>query len=59
MWYSTLPPNSAQNWINIKRNFHDRFYRLQLEVTIVDLMNLKQGNELVVDFLERFRKLRS
>lgn len=38
--------------------FHDRFDRLQLEVTIVDSMNLKQlVEELTINFIEIFRNV--
>ena len=40
----------------MKRYFHNRFHRTQFEVTIVDLMNLKQVDEMDVDFIERFKK---
>ena len=26
-WYSNLSPNVVQNWVDMERCFHDRFYR--------------------------------
>ena len=37
-WYSSLPPNSIQNWADMEWLFHDRFYQPELEVTVVDLV---------------------
>ena len=40
--------------------YHDRFYNLQLNISIFDLINSKQlANESIVEFLERFRQMRS
>ena len=40
--HSSLPPNSVQNWADMEWLFHDCFYRPELEVTVADLMSLKQ-----------------
>ena len=41
----------------MERCFHKQFYRLQPEVTITDLMNMRQMvHESTIDFIERFRK---
>lgn len=41
----------------MERCFHDRFYRPQPKVTIIDLMNMRQMvDESTIDFIERFRK---
>lgn len=59
-WYSNLPPNSVQNWANMERCFHDKFYRPQPEETIADLMNTKQMvDELTIDFIKWFSKAKS
>lgn len=40
--------------------FHDRFYKPQPYISVSDLMNIKQStNELVVDFLERLKRMKS
>lgn len=42
----------------MERCFHDRFDRLQLEVTIADSMNMKQlVDELTINFIEIFRNV--
>lgn len=59
-WYSILLPNSIENSDDMERCFHDRFYSPQLEVFVADLMNIKQHvNELVVEYLERLRHMKS
>lgn len=59
-WCSSLLPNSINNWADIERCFHDRFYISQPDISVVDLMNTKQTtNESVPDFLERFICMRS
>ena len=43
----------------MERLFHDRLYKPQPEASVVDLLGIKQqANELMVDFLERFRRLK-
>ena len=41
-WYYSLLHNSVQNWADMERSFHDRFYRPLPKVIVADLMNLKQ-----------------
>lgn len=45
-WFNSLPKNSIENFESIRRMFKKQFtaYNTQ-DVTIVDLMNLKQGKE--------------
>ena len=59
-WYSSLAPNSVQGWADMERLFHDCFYKPQPRVSITKLISCRQfPNELVVEFLERFRRVRS
>ena len=47
-----------QNWADMEKCFHDRFYWPQPEVSAADLMNLRQKvDESPADFVERFRRL--
>ena len=56
-WYSSLPLNSVQNWADMERCFHDRFYWPQPQVTVTDLTSLRQqADESAADYIERFRK---
>lgn len=56
-WYSNLSPNVVQNWVDMERCFHDRFYRPQPKVIIANLMNMKQMvDKSTIDFIEGFRK---
>ena len=58
-WYSSLPPNYVQNWVDMKCLFYDRFYKPQPETSILDLLGIKQqDNEPITEFLERFRKVK-
>ena len=44
----------------MERLFHNLFFKPQPEVSIAELMSFKQlRNELVIEFLERFRRVRS
>ena len=56
-WYSLLPPNSIANWGRIEMAFHEQFYKMELEMTIKDLVKVKQyKHESTKDFMMRFRK---
>ncbi|KAM1301727.1 hypothetical protein ACFX2H_012720 [Malus domestica] len=58
-WYSLLPPNSIANWGQMEMAFHEQFYRIEPEMTINDLVEVKQyEHELIDDFMMRFRKTR-
>nr|KYP64189.1 hypothetical protein KK1_018779 [Cajanus cajan] len=59
-WFTTLQPNSIITWTQLERSFHDHFFRGEMKVSIVDLMNVKrQHNESLDDYLNRFRQLKS
>ncbi|KAM1465206.1 hypothetical protein ACFXTO_044765 [Malus domestica] len=58
-WYSLLPPNSIANRGQIEIAFHKQFYRVEPEMTINDLVEVKQyKHESTEDFMMRFRKIR-
>ena len=58
-WYSSLLPNSMQSWEDMERLFHDRFYKPQLEASIINLLGIKQqAYEPITKFLERFKKVK-
>lgn len=59
-WFTTLPPNSIQTWAQLERNFHEQFYRGDTKIKLIDLANIKRlCNELVDDYLNRFRQMRA
>ena len=59
-WYSSPAPNSYQSRPNMEKLFHDCFHKPQPEVSIAKLTSLSRSlNELVAEFLDRFRRLRS
>ncbi|KAM2901311.1 hypothetical protein FF1_007309 [Malus domestica] len=56
-WYSLLPPNSIANWGQMEMAFHEQFYRIEPELTINDLVEVKQyDHESTEDFMMRFRR---
>ncbi|KAM2961338.1 hypothetical protein FF1_030925 [Malus domestica] len=56
-WYSLLPPNSIANWGKMEMAFHEQFYRIEPEMTINDLVEVKQYDHgTTEDFMMRFRK---
>ncbi|KAM1567215.1 hypothetical protein ACFXTH_046358 [Malus domestica] len=58
-WYSLLPPNSIANWGQMEMAFHEQFYRIKPELTINDLVEVKQyDHESTEDFMMRFRRIR-
>ncbi|KAM2180149.1 hypothetical protein ACFX1R_035040 [Malus domestica] len=58
-WYSLLPLNSIANWGQMKMAFHEQFYRIEPEMIINDLVEVKQyDHESTEDFMMRFRKTR-
>ncbi|CAL8993766.1 unnamed protein product [Prunus brigantina] len=58
-WYTNMPTNSVQTWEHMESVFRDYYFRIQPEVTINDLLALKQSeDELAQDFITRFRKLK-
>ncbi|KAI5343008.1 hypothetical protein L3X38_010884 [Prunus dulcis] len=59
-WYAKLPHNSIPNWQTMEQIFHEQFYRLEPEVSMVDLAKMHQGsNELVQEYLGKFREARA
>nr|XP_028947447.1 very-long-chain aldehyde decarbonylase CER1-like [Malus domestica] len=58
-WYSLLPPNSIANWGQMEMAFHEQFYIIEQEMTINDLVEVKQyEHKSTEDFMMRFRKTR-
>ncbi|KAM1263583.1 hypothetical protein ACFX2G_029185 [Malus domestica] len=58
-WYSLLPPNSIANLGQMEMAFHEQFYIIEPELTINDLVEVKQyDHESTEDFMMRFRKTR-
>ena len=43
-WYTTLPRNSIQSWQEMERKFHTQFFKVELEVCIVELSRVTQRN---------------
>ncbi|OMO51345.1 Retrotransposon gag protein [Corchorus capsularis] len=59
-WYINLPPNSVTTWEEMERLFHTQFYKLEPEISMVDLSRLSQRKgESAKDYIARFKKLRN
>lgn len=41
-WHSLLPSNSITKWWQIEMVFHEQFYKVEPEMTINDLVEVKQ-----------------
>ncbi|KAM1164937.1 hypothetical protein PS2_024186 [Malus domestica] len=55
-WYSLLPSNSIPNWGQMEMTFHEQFYRIEPEMTINNLVEVKQYDHASIeDFMMRFR----
>ncbi|KAM1624476.1 hypothetical protein ACFX2K_022653 [Malus domestica] len=58
-WYSLLPPNFIADWGQMEMAFHEQFYRIEPELIINDLVEVKQyDHESTEDFMMRFRRTR-
>ncbi|XP_070668944.1 uncharacterized protein [Malus domestica] len=58
-WYSLLSHNSIVNWEQMEIAFHEQFYRIEPEMTINGLVEVKQyDHETTEDFMMRFKKTR-
>jgi hypothetical protein len=59
-WFTSLPPNSIDNWLNLEQKFHEYFYNGEVELRLSDLMAIRQRqNEMVVEYLRRFRETKN
>ncbi|KAM1480968.1 hypothetical protein ACFX2I_028051 [Malus domestica] len=58
-WYSLLLSNSIANWGQMEMVFHEQFYRMELKMSINDLVEVKQyEHKSTEDFMMRFRRTR-
>ena len=59
IWYLSFSPNSVQSWADTEYLFHNRFFKPQPEASVLDLLGIKQqANELIIEILERFRRVK-
>lgn len=55
--YSMLPPDSIANWEQMEMAFHEQFYRVEPEMIINDLVEVKQYEyESTEEFMMRFKR---
>ena len=58
-WYSSLPPNSLNSWVELEGKFQTHFSRTDLGVSIVNMARLRQRpDETVQQFIMRFKRAR-
>jgi hypothetical protein len=59
-WFTSLPPNSIDNWVTLEQKFHDYFFNGEVELRLSDLTAVRQKyNETVPEYLRRFRETRN
>ncbi|KAF3440708.1 hypothetical protein FNV43_RR18994 [Rhamnella rubrinervis] len=59
-WFINLPANSIHTWQEMERKFREQFYRIELEVSMVNLSRLYQReSETAESFLARFKRARN
>ncbi|XP_058217449.1 uncharacterized protein LOC131328528 [Rhododendron vialii] len=58
-WYINLPPNSIHTWAQLEEMFHQQFYRVEPEITMVDLSRYRPlPQEGMESYLLRFKTAR-
>jgi hypothetical protein len=59
-WFTSLAPNSIDNWPGLEHKFHEYFYNDELELRLYDLTAIRQKyNETMLEYLQRFRETRN
>jgi hypothetical protein len=59
-WFTSLAPNSIDNWPRLEHKFHEYFYNDELELRLYDLTAIRQKyNETMLEYLRRFRETRN
>jgi hypothetical protein len=59
-WFTSLAPNSIFTWAQLEQKFYEYFYSGDSELRLSHLTTIKEKhNELVVDYIERFRDTRN
>jgi hypothetical protein len=59
-WFTSLAPNSIDNWPTLEQRFHKYFYNGEVELRLSDLTAIRQKhNETVPKYLRRFRETRN
>jgi hypothetical protein len=58
MLFTTLTPHSIQNWTQLERLFHEKFFMGQSKIRLKELASVKRNHtEYIDDYLNRFRLL--
>lgn len=57
-WFTTLPLYLIFYWTQLERMFHEQFFKGEIKVSLINLMNVKRCNvESIDDYLNGFRQL--
>ena len=58
-WFTMLPPQSVQIWIQLEKNFHEQFHTGQSKISLIELSSFKQKSiESIDQYLNKFRFLK-
>ncbi|XP_050895328.1 uncharacterized protein LOC127101945 [Lathyrus oleraceus] len=58
-WFTMIPPQSIQTWIQLERLFHEQFYMGQSKISLKELASVKRKViESIDQYLNRFRLLK-
>jgi hypothetical protein len=56
-WFTSLAPNSVDNWVTLEQKFDDYFYNGEVELRLSDLTVVRQKyNETIPKNVWRFRE---
>jgi hypothetical protein len=57
-WFTSLAPNSIDNWSTLEQRFHEYFCNGEVEMRLSNLVTVRQKyNESAADYLKRFREM--
>lgn len=58
-WFFILGPNYVHSWAQLKRSFHDQFFKGDMKVGLIDLFIIRRMyNKSIDDYLVRFTQWR-
>jgi hypothetical protein len=59
-WFTTLAPQSIQQWTELEKLFHEQFYMGQSKIILKELVSVKRSStESIDDYLNGFRLLKA
>ena len=59
-WFTTLPPQSVQTWIQLEKLFHEQFHMGQSKISLIELSSFKRKRTKSINqYLNKFRLLKA